>query len=161
MTARFTLNTKNFPEFMERLNRNYIGFDEVFTSFFEDTGTVHNPSGYPPYNIEKVEENVYRLTLAAAGFSDENLEITLLDGFLFIDGTKSEDEDREYIYHGIANRSFHREFKLGEHIKVESASMEDGLLTIDLKKEVPEEAKPKSIPIAIKAKVIGSKSKKK
>jgi molecular chaperone IbpA len=134
---------------LDTLSRNFIGLDNLFRDFFEDTGTVMNPGSYPPYNIESIDDNTYRITLAVAGFREDDLNITLQNGMLTIDGeqTQSEGDDKNYIYRGIATRSFRRQFKLGEHIEVQDATMDNGMLVVDLVRNVPEEEKPKQISI--------------
>lgn len=130
------------------INRSFIGLDNLFRDFFEDTGTVMNPGSYPPYNIERLDDNAYRITLAVAGFREDDLNITLQNGMLTISGEQTEEsDDRNYIYRGIATRSFRRQFKLGEHIEVRDATMDNGMLVIDLVRNVPEEEKPKQISI--------------
>ena len=135
----------SFPE----LNRSFIGLDNLFRDFFEDTGTVMNPGSYPPYNIERLDDSHYRVSLAVAGFREDDLNITLQNGMLTIDGEQTEEEGdgKDYVYRGIATRSFRRQFKLGEHIEVQDATMDNGLLVIDLVRNVPEGEKPKQISI--------------
>jgi len=133
------------------LLRSTIGFDE-FNRLFETAlrGDASDVA-YPPYNIEKVSEDAYRISMAAAGFSENDLDITLQDGVLVISGkAQAEDEDkaRNYLYRGIARRAFERRFRLADTIKVVSATFENGLLNIDLKREVPEHMKPRKIEIA-------------
>lgn len=133
------------------LLRSTVGFDE-FNRLFEsalrgDAGDV----AYPPYNIEKVSDDAYRISMAVAGFSESDLDITLQDGVLIITGkaqTEDEDKTRNYLYRGIARRAFERRFRLADTIKVVSAGFENGLLNIELKREVPEHMKPRKIEIA-------------
>ncbi len=128
------------------LYRSTVGFDRVFDLL--DTMSKAETGGYPPYNIERVDENEYRITLAVAGFGENDLEIEIHENALKITGSRStEDEGRDFVYQGIAGRSFERRFQLAEHVKVAGASLVNGLLNIDLKREVPETLKPRKIAI--------------
>lgn len=110
-----------------------------------------NSGNYPPHNIEKIDDDRFRLTIAVAGFSDENLELTTSNGILTIKGTLSDDDsDANYVYRGLAFRDFIRKFNLGEHVMVSNAFLKNGLLVVDLVKEVPEEKKPIPIKISVK-----------
>lgn len=127
-----------------------IGFDNI-DKLMENflSGDVET-SGYPPYNIEKLSEDEYKISMAVAGFSENEIEITVEGQKLLIQGSKaekSEDDIREFIHRGIAERSFEQKFELEGHIKVKSAEMQNGLLNINLKREIPEEMKPKKIEI--------------
>ena len=129
------------------LYRNSIGFDG-FASLLDNALTSDSSiSGYPPYNIEVCEENRYAITLAVAGFSEAELDIQIEKGVLTVRGDKSAKDKREYLYHGIANRTFERKFNLADYVKVTNAALANGLLTIELVKEIPEAMKPKSIAI--------------
>jgi len=134
------VTTLNLPEF----RRSILGMDHLMNDFHR----LDN-SGYPPYNIETIGEDKYQITLALAGFKREDLDITVKDGLLSIEGKKDEieQEDREYIHRGIANRSFQRQWKLAEYVEVVDATMEDGLLFVLLERQVPEEKQPKTIAI--------------
>lgn len=108
---------------------------------------VDNP--YPPYDIEKTGEETYRITLAAAGFAPHELELTVQPNLLIVAGRRqSDDQERTFLHHGIATRAFERRFELADHVVVKDASYVDGLLSIDLVREVPEALKPRRIPIA-------------
>lgn len=130
----------------EALSRHFIGFEPLLR-FTELAGEA----SFPPHNIERFDENRYRLTLAVAGFSKADLTLTLQDGVLKIDGRYGSggqvEEESEVIYRGIAFRNFTRLFKIGENVEVRSADLTDGLLVIDLERIVPEEQKPKLIRI--------------
>lgn len=133
------------------LFRQTIGFDR-FNDLFENlvNQTEDRFEAYPPYNIEKTGEDTYRITLAVAGFTERDIDITAQDDRLIISGKSLHSENEEkphYLHRGIAARSFERVFRLADHIKVQEASMKDGLLTLDLLREVPEEKKPRMIPI--------------
>ncbi|WP_346351246.1 Hsp20 family protein [Oceanimonas sp. AH20CE76] len=132
------------------LYRSAIGFDRL-ASLMENAvnnGSNGN-SGYPPYNIELLSENQYRISMAVAGFAREELEITSHENTLMVKGHKTPEQQggRNYLYQGIAERGFERRFQLADHIKVTGADLENGLLHIDLVREVPEAAKPRTISI--------------
>lgn len=128
------------------LYRNSVGFDRVF-DLLDSVGKAET-GGYPPYNIERIDENNYRITLAVAGFSENDLDIEALEDMLTVTGRRAEaDEQRTYLHQGIAGRSFERRFRLAEHVRVEGASLVNGLLNIDLKREIPEAKKPRKISI--------------
>ena len=144
--------------------RQTVGFDrfnDLFESLLEDkTDSFDN---YPPYNIEKSDDDHYRIVMAVAGFKQSDIEIVLENGSLTITGEILKDaaaEQVNYLHRGIATRNFKRAFKLEDHIKVVGADLNDGLLEISLQREIPEERKPRSIPIGNAAKVLGSKKKK-
>lgn len=132
------------------LFRSTVGFDR-FSNLFDTLmeGADNTPS-YPPYNIEKTGEDDYKITVAVAGFKEEDLDITLHENLLTVRGKmqpeKSENKS-EFLYKGIANRAFERKFSLADHVKVVGASLENGLLTVGLVREVPEAQKPRMIAI--------------
>lgn len=129
------------------LYRSTVGFERLGTLLSNAT-RVDNGTGFPPYNIEVVGEDKYRITMAVAGFSEEDLSITSEQNKLTISGRKEEREDsREYLYRGIAERSFERRFQLADHVKVNGAKLENGLLHIQLHREIPEAMKPQNIEI--------------
>jgi molecular chaperone IbpA len=130
------------------LFRSTIGFDRLMR--LADTATrLDSGNGYPPYNIESTGENAYRLTMAVAGFSPDELDITVQENALLVTGkSKREEEGKEYLYRGIARRSFERRFQLADHIKVGGASLDNGLLHVDLVREIPDAMKPRKVEIA-------------
>lgn len=130
------------------LYRSTVGFDRLFDLL--DSATKSDQSaGYPPYNIERTGETDYRITLAVAGFSEADLDIEVKENALTVKGSRADAADgRTFLHQGIAGRAFERRFQLAEHVKVAGASLENGLLNIDLVKEIPEEAKPRKIDIA-------------
>ncbi|PQA88754.1 Hsp20 family protein [Hyphococcus luteus] len=129
------------------LYRSTVGFDRVF-DLLDSMGKAET-GGYPPYNIERLDENDYRITLAVAGFSEDELDVELHENTLTVTGSHQEDdEDRTFLYQGIAGRSFQRRFQLAEHVKVAGASLVNGLLNVELRREIPESAKPRKISIA-------------
>ncbi|MFN7710464.1 MAG: Hsp20 family protein [Holosporales bacterium] len=129
------------------LFRSSIGFDRLMR-MMDASMRAEETSSYPPYNIEKVNEHTYRLTMAVAGFSEEDLTITVQDNTLSISGkARMDDEKIQYLYRGIAGRAFERQFQLADYIKVGEASLENGLLRIVLEREIPEAMKPRTIMI--------------
>lgn len=130
------------------LFRTTVGFDR-FNDLFESlTNTDDSSNGYPPYNIEKHSEDCYGITMAVAGFSEKALNITVQNDRITISGRREEKSDPvEYLYHGIGARAFERTFRLADHMKVTGAELKDGLLRINIVREVPEEQKPRTIQI--------------
>lgn len=140
------------------LYRSSIGFDRLASMIDSALASDNTVSGYPPYNIEMLEENKYAITIAVAGFSQEELDIQVEKGVLTVRGNKAKKEEGKYLYHGIANRTFERKFNLADYVEVTSADLANGLLTIDLVKEIPEAMKPKSIAINQGSKAIEHKA---
>lgn len=129
------------------LYRNSVGFDRLSSLIDSARNTDASVSGYPPYNIELIDESKYVVTLAVAGFERGELDLMVEKGILYVRGEKAQKEEHQYVHQGIANRAFERKFNLADHVEVTGAELCNGLLTIYLVKEVPEEMKPKSIPI--------------
>jgi molecular chaperone IbpA len=133
------------------LFRQTVGFDR-FDRLFDQVFRVDSPPvGYPPYNIEKQGDDKYRITMAVAGFKDEDIDVVVENGTLTVKGAvkqKTETDHVNYLHRGIAERAFERRFALADTIKVTEAKLENGLLHIDLVREVPEERKPRQIKIA-------------
>ncbi|ASI89454.1 MULTISPECIES: Hsp20 family protein [Vibrio] len=128
------------------LYRNAIGFDRLFNMM--EANTAKNASGgYPPYNIEQQDENHFRITMAVAGFAEEQLDLTQKENLLIVKGERKAEEGKNYVYQGIAERDFERKFQLADYVKVVGASMENGLLHVDLEREIPEAMKPRKIEI--------------
>jgi molecular chaperone IbpA len=130
------------------LFRSMIGFDRLSNAL--ETAYRTEPGGYPPYNVEVHGENDYRVTMAVAGFSQDDLEIEVTDNVLRVSGARAEqDKDKEtrFLYRGIANRGFERKFQLADYVRVVDARLENGLLHIDLRREIPEAMKPRKIEI--------------
>lgn len=128
------------------LYRNAIGFDRLFDMMEASTGKSAN--GYPPYNIEQQDENKYRITMAVAGFAEEQLDITQKENMLIVRGERKAEENKKYVYQGIAERDFERKFQLADYVKVVGAAMENGLLHVDLEREIPEAMQPRKIAIS-------------
>ena len=130
------------------LYRSFIGFDHL-ASLLDSANRTDKANGYPPYNIESVADDKYRITMAVAGFHDDELEIHSEQNTLIVKGVKAEQkEERKYLYQGIAERNFERRFQLSDYIKVIGANMENGLLHIELEREIPEALKPRKIAIS-------------
>ena len=130
------------------LYRATVGFDQIADIFDRVLTSDVQTSSYPPYNIEKIDEDAYRISLAVAGFSEADLNIEVREKSLNISANKSEEEKKSYLHRGIATRSFERRFQLADHIHVTGANQSDGMLHIELKREVPEALKPRKIHIS-------------
>ena len=126
--------------------RSMVGFDRLF-DMLENQGRAAAGDNYPPFNIERRGDDAYRITLAVAGFKSADIDITAQQNLLIVQGRKGADATGEYLHVGIANRGFERRFELADYVRVDSADLEDGLLVIDLVREVPEAMKPKKIAI--------------
>jgi len=127
--------------------RSTIGFDRLF-DLLEASARQSATENYPPFNLERLAEDRYRITLAVAGFKSDEIDITAQQNLLLVTGKKAEgDGQGSYLHLGIANRSFERRFELADFVRVENANLADGLLTIDLVREVPETMKPKKIAV--------------
>ncbi len=147
------------------LYRATVGFDQIADImdrvFTNDVGK----QSYPPYNIEKTDEDAWQITIAVAGFSDEDLNVEVREGALIITADKKDDDsDKVYLHRGIATRAFERRFHMAEHVRVTGATHIDGMLHLDLVREVPEALKPRQIKITsdlpVQGKVVDSKVKK-
>ena len=130
------------------LYRNTVGFDRLF-SMLDQLGSVEAAPSYPPYNIERTGENAYRISIAVAGFTQEISRSRSKENALTVRGEKKPDQDEkaDVLYQGIAARTFERRFQLADYVQVTGASLENGLLHVDLVREIPEAKKPKLIPI--------------
>ncbi|WP_411166489.1 Hsp20 family protein [Aeromonas sp. DSM 116730] len=127
------------------LYRSAIGFDRL-ANLIESAASNGN-AGYPPYNIEQLGDNDYRISMAVAGFTQEELELSFQENLLTVKGSKQADTERHYLYQGIAERGFERRFQLADYVRVKGADLKNGLLHIDLAREVPEAMKPRKIEI--------------
>jgi molecular chaperone IbpA len=131
------------------LYRSFIGFDHLASLMDAAARTDKQPS-FPPYNIEALDKDKYRITMAVAGFSEDELSLQSENNTLVVSGTKAgkdQNDERKFIHQGIAERNFERKFQLGDHVKVLSADLANGLLSIDLEREIPEALKPRKIEI--------------
>ena len=145
------------------LYRSTVGFDRMFSMLDQFEGVEDSGSNYPPYNIERTGENAYRISVAVAGFTDADLSIDTNENRLTIRGDKQANDGektRDVLYQGIAARTFERSFQLADHVEVKGASLENGLLHVDLVRELPEAMKPRSIPIVSSSKLLEVKPTK-
>ena len=144
------------------LYRSTVGFDRLFSLLDQVSGFDGTAPGYPPYNIERTGENAYRISVAVAGFAENELSIVAKENTLTIRGdkqTKTDEKNSSVLYQGIAARAFECQFQLADHVEVKGAKLENGLLHVDLTRELPEAKKPRQIPIGDgKAKVVEAKA---
>ena len=149
MTKTLTLRSFDIPA----IHKFGIGFDNLFDDLMRVNAQQGN-TNYPPYNIVQINEDEYMISVAVAGFGLENLSITKDKNFLIIEGQEYQSDSEEitpnYLHKGISNRDFRREFKLADHVEISNAHLELGILNVHLKREVPEEARPKTIAITYK-----------
>ena len=151
MTKTLTLRTFDIPA----IHKFGIGFDNLFDDLMRVNAQQSN-NNYPPYDIVQINDDEYMISLAVAGFGHDNLSITKDNKFLIIEGKHSretvdnEESTTKYLHKGISERSFRREFQLADHVEISNAHLELGILNVHLKREVPEEAKPKIIAITYK-----------
>ena len=143
--------TKEFRFDLNQLHKMTVGFDRLFDQMLlagEYPNTVS--TGYPPYNVERITDDSWRVTIAVAGFGEDDIEVTVVQGNLNVNGKKSDKTDENMRYHGIANRQFNRSFQLADYVEVDEASLKDGMLTLNLVRNVPEALKPKKIKLISK-----------
>lgn len=148
------------------LYRATVGFDQVADMMDRILADTAQTQSYPPYNIEKTADDAWRISIAVAGFAEEDLGVEVRESALIVTASKGEDAaEHTYLHRGIANRAFERRFTLADHVRVSGASHVNGMLNIDLVREVPEALKPRQIEIAkgatIEAKAVETKPKKK
>lgn len=143
MTNQLTLRSIDIPS----IHKFAVGFDNLFDEMLR-INAQQGSSNYPPFNIVQINEDEYMISLAVAGFGPENIDVTKEGNYLVIEGTPVLPlEDINYLHKGISTRSFRREFKLADHVDIENCNLELGILSIHLKREIPEEQKPKKIAI--------------
>ncbi|WP_136660841.1 Hsp20 family protein [Nitratireductor sp. XY-223] len=133
------------------LYRSTVGFDRLFT-MLDSLAQPDQSQTYPPYNIERTGENSYRITMAVAGFGDDDLSVEAREHVLTVKGEKADEngkDESEFLYRGIAKRTFERRFQLAEYVEVKGAKLENGLLHVDLVREIPEAMKPRRIAISV------------
>jgi len=128
------------------MRRSTVGFDRLF-EMLENSTSLQNGEGYPPFDLERDGDDRFRITLAVAGFRQEEIDITAQQNLLVVSGRKQETDEGRYVHRGIAARSFERRFALGDYVQVKNAELRDGLLSIELAREIPEEMKPRKIEI--------------
>jgi molecular chaperone IbpA len=140
------------------LYRSTVGFERMLNLLDSASGFDVGAAGYPPYNIERLGENEYRITMAVAGFGESELKVDVKEQFLSIRGEKkAEDKERQFLHRGIGTRTFERRFQLADHVEVKGADLKDGLLHLDLVRNVPEKLKARAIAISNgKAKEVGA-----
>lgn len=134
-----------FDEIFRDLNRVSLGFEPTLRMLDQVRHTSNQ--GYPPYDLEQLDETGYRISMAVAGFTPEELDITLKDGLLTIEGTPNKEDSKTYLHKGIAGRAFKRAFYLNAWMQVTGSNLSNGILTIDFKQELPDNMKPKKIAI--------------
>src|SRR5580765_5306562 len=134
-----------------------VGFDRVF-DLLDSVASQSGTNGYPPYNIEKSGDNAYKIVMAVAGFAESELNVTQKENELLVTGQSAQngaaasgENEKQFLYRGIAGRNFERRFQLADHVKVSGAKLANGLLTIELQREIPEEKKPRAIEIKAEA----------
>lgn len=146
-----TLTLKSFD--IPTLHRYSVGLDEIFDTLIRSASATSN-SNYPPYNIIRYDENRYSVEIALAGFKEDEVEITVHEGYLTVEGQQKaktgELDGPVYLHHGISKRDFRKTWPLGNHVEVTAANFVDGILTVNLERRVPEELKPKKIAITSK-----------
>jgi len=125
--------------------RSTVGFDRIFDLLDETQRTVEDH--YPPYNIERLGEDHYQISLALAGFRPDEIAVTAEQNVLTVEGRKADEAKRDYLYRGIAAKAFKRQFNLADHVQVKTAAFDNGLLRVELVRELPEVMKPRRIPI--------------
>ena len=154
MSITFPQNIRDF----ERAFQASVGFDSFFSRLFDVDSGATASTGYPPYNIKKTGEYAYQIEMALAGFSKDELQVEVADGTLSIKTVPSEKEEgNDFLHRGIAKRQFSRRFTLSDDVVVKGADLYNGLLTIDLERVIPEEKKPREIPINDGVKVVDHK----
>jgi molecular chaperone IbpA len=127
--------------------RSTVGFDRLF-DLLESGSPLGQADNYPPFDLVRVDDDEYRITLAVAGFSPDEIDIIAQQNLLVVSGRKREEDERDYIHRGIATRAFERRFGLADYVQVKRADLRDGLLAIDLVREIPEEMKPRKVAIS-------------
>ena len=147
------LTTANLSDFITSLTPFTVGMDRMFRDLEQFSNSFAGSStAYPPYNIEQIDEGRWVISMAIAGFGEEDIKVSQKERNLTVKGkieSKTNEDEDHFVHHGIANRSFDRTFRLGPHVLVRNATLKNGMLAIDLEQELPEEEKPKEIPITV------------
>jgi molecular chaperone IbpA len=146
MNTLVKFNQSDVNQLLDRVNRDFVGFDRFFNRLNSHV-LLNQQQAFPPYNIEKLGETSYQISLAVAGFNSNDIAITVEDRVLKIEGKKEDNEEKNYLHKGIAFRSFSRSFNLADDVEVKHANLDSGMLTINLEHIIPEAKKPKMIPI--------------
>ena len=145
-----TLTTLDLPAFMNAAHRNFIGVDRLM----DRMGNLSTPNdqGYPPYNVVKLDDNNFVIELAVAGFGKDSINLTVQDSVLSIEGSQetNDDDEANYLHKGISSRKFRRTFDLADYVEVTDATVKDGVLKVTLERHIPEELKPREIPVNFK-----------
>ena len=145
------LHTGNLTDFITSLTPFTVGMDRMFRDLEQFSNTyISSSTGYPPYNIEQVDDGKWVISMAIAGFGEDDIKVSQQERNLTVKGKiEAKDGEQEFVHRGIANRSFERTFRLGPHVIVKNATLKNGMLAIDLEQELPEEEKPRDIPILV------------
>ena len=145
------LHTGNLTDFITSLTPFTVGMDRMFRDLEQFSNTYTGSStGYPPYNIEQFDDPKWVISMAIAGFGEDDIKVSQQERNLTVKGKiEAKDGEQEFVHRGIANRSFERTFRLGPHVIVKNATLKNGMLAIDLEQELPEEEKPREIPILV------------
>ena len=147
------LTTVNLSDFITSLTPFTVGMDRMFRDLEQFSNSFAGSStAYPPYNIEQIDEGKWVISMAIAGFGEEDIKVLQKERNLTVKGkieSKTDENEEHFVHHGIANRSFDRTFRLGPHVIVKNATLKNGMLTIDLEQDIPEEEKPREIPILV------------
>ena len=145
------LHTGNLTDFITSLTPFTVGMDRMFRDLEQFSNTyISSSTGYPPYNIEQVDDGKWVISMAIAGFGEDDIKVSQQERNLTVKGKiEAKDGEQEFVHRGIANRSFERTFRLGPHVIVKNATLKNGMLAIDLEQELPEEEKPREIPILV------------
>jgi len=145
------LHTGNLTDFITSLTPFTVGMDRMIRDLEQFSNSYTGSStGYPPYNIEQVDDGKWIISMAIAGFGEDDIKVSQQERNLTVKGKiKDKDDENEFVHRGIANRSFERTFRLGPHVIVKNATLKNGMLAIDLEQELPEEEKPREIPILV------------
>ena len=146
-----TLTTLDLPAFMNAAHRNFIGVDRLMDRMATNLSTP-NDQGYPPYNVVKLDDNNFVIELAVAGFGKDSINLTVQDSVLSIEGSQetNNDDEANYLHKGISSRKFRRTFDLADYVEVTDATVKDGVLKVTLERHIPEELKPREIPVNFK-----------
>lgn len=148
MSYSTRFSTIDLPALMHQIGRSSVGFDSLFDRLSYIVSTAPQMTNYPPHDIIKTGDNKYAIEVAVAGFKESELSVTVDNNVLTIEGEKVTDPDREYLHHGISNRSFTKSLTLAEHVVVTGANFENGMLTVNVEIVIPEELKPRKIAIS-------------